>query len=228
VIQFLLLPGLGSDGRVGYAQRSLPYNVITPDYILPFKNEELPAYAKRMLASLIAQKLIDLNAPIVLAGISMGGALAQEMSRLIEARAIVLLGSLRKGSELRPLIYWYGKLFISYVPLWVHDVSPVFVPMAMERLSNVSEQDITLSETMYRELPKEIFRTGLSMLARWQGCPITTPLFRIHGELDHIIPLERTTGVDLVVSGAKHLVAVSHPEIVNPAIEKFLKPLLDK
>jgi pimeloyl-ACP methyl ester carboxylesterase len=225
-MQFLLLPGLGSDGRVGHAQRSLPYNVITPDYILPLRNEELPAYAQRMLDTLIEQKIIDLTAPIVLAGISMGGALAQEMSRLIEARAIVLLGSLRKGSELRPLIYQYGKHVISYVPLWAHDVSIRIVPMAMERLSNVSDEDILLSEAMYRELPKEIFRSGLRMLAHWEGCPITTPLFRIHGELDHIIPLERTRGVDLVVPGAKHLVAVSNPEIVNPAIEAFLNPLL--
>jgi pimeloyl-ACP methyl ester carboxylesterase len=228
VIQFLLLPGLGSDGRIGHAQRSLPYNVITPDYILPLRNEELPSYAKRMLDSLMEQKIIDLNVPIVLAGISMGGALAQEMSRLIEARAIVLLGSLRRGSELRPLIYQYGKHLISFVPLWAHDVSIRIVPMAMERISNISNQDIALSEIMYRELPKEIFRTGLRMLARWQGCSITAPLFRVHGEFDHIIPLERIKGVDLVVPGARHLVAVSNPEIVNPAIEKFLNPLLEK
>jgi len=152
----------------------------------------------------------------------MGGAIAQEMARHLPARALILLGSLRSGEELRSAIRFYGENISVHTPIWIYEAGAKLVSPVMGKVSGLSEADVELCREMYDELPKHFFREGLRMLAEWRGCDIRIPTLRVHGKDDHIIPLENTSGVDLAIPNARHLVSISNAPEVNAAINNFL------
>ncbi len=218
----LFLPGLGSDHRLWHAQQSLPYTTNAPDYIDAFDNETLANYSKRFLRHLLDTHLISDGDDLVIIGASMGGAVAQELARHIKARSIILVGSLRSSKELRPLIRNFGRSIAKKLPIWLYRFSITLVPFVMRRLSAIPPNEVELCTLMYKDLSKHFFREGSRMLSEWEGCTTEIPTFRIHGANDHIIPFRRTSQIDLVIPEGKHLICLSHPEIVNRAINEFL------
>ena len=223
----LLMSGLGGDRRVAIHQTTLHVDLILPDYIPFLEGEMLPAYAKRFYRYLVEDGTIDPSRPLVLSGMSMGGALAQEMSRHCDAIAVVLLGSFRSSNEIHPLVRWFGRSVVGHVPASVlHAFTPV-VYLVMRLFSGLPHRDVRIGAEMYRDTDKVTFRREFRALTQWDGCEVHGPMLRIHGASDPLIPLSRTQSVDLVVPKAKHLVAVAAPKTVNTAIEKFLATLLE-
>jgi pimeloyl-ACP methyl ester carboxylesterase len=54
--------------------------------------------------------------------------------------------------------------------------------------------------------------------------PLALPIFQIHGSRDRVLPARRTRA-DLIVAGAGHLLAVTHPRQVNRFIDEKLATL---
>src|SRR5687768_16625045 len=92
-IQLVFLPASGSDARAFYPQRVLPYKVITPHHIAWRENESLPRHAKRYYAHLVASGEVDPTRPIIWAGLSLGGAMAQEFAVIHPPLAMILLAT---------------------------------------------------------------------------------------------------------------------------------------
>jgi len=218
----LFLPGLGSDHRLWHAQQSLPYTIAAPDYIDALDGETLADYSKRFLQHLSDSRVIVDGNDLVIVGASMGGAIAQEFAKHVKVRSLILTGSLRSSNELRPVIQTFGRRIASKLPIWVYRVSIFLVPFIMRYLSAIPMKEVKLCTTMYADLSKHLFREGYRMLAEWEGCSTEIPVFRMHGVKDHIIPFSRTSSVDLSIPDGKHLICLSHPEIVSNAINEFL------
>jgi len=207
---------------MGYAQEVLSPDFISLDYIAALPGESLKTYARRFLQSLVENGTWDPKKEIVLIGISFGGAIAQEIASQTKVKSLILLGSLRSGRELRLGIHFFAKYLSQLIPIWVYDTSIQFLEPVMGKVSGLSHKDVVLCQVMYDDVSKEFFRAALKMLAEWPGVECTVLTLRIHGEDDHIIPLHKTSGVDVVVKDAKHLVGLAQREIVNDAINKFL------
>jgi pimeloyl-ACP methyl ester carboxylesterase len=201
-----------------HLQQSLPYRMITPDYIDAQNNESLRHYAKRYLEHLLSTGAIDRDDDLVFVGASMGGAIAQEMATHISIRAIILTGSLRSKKELRSVMRHFGQKIAGSLPVWVYKFSTVLVPFIMKYLSGIPTDEVILCTKMYRSISKHFFREGYRMLSNWRGCKVNVPILRIHGALDHVIPFS-----EVVIKDAKHLVCLSHPAIVNNAIKDFIR-----
>jgi len=54
----------------------------------------------------------------------------------------------------------------------------------------------------------------------WPGVSTAgVPMLRVHGGADRLLP---ATGADVIVPGAGHLVALTHPQIVAAALGRFV------
>lgn len=222
-IQLLILPGLGADHRIAGPLASLPFTLITPDYIDATAKETLAQYSARFAQHLIDQQKIDPATPLYIAGISFGGAVAQEMSRILPVQGIILLGSLISGEELAPFIEQFGKRGAILLPLRVYEIATAFVPFVMNFASNIPKDAMQLSKVMYRDLSKNFFRAAYRMLSQWRGVKTSVPILRLHGRQDHIIPLRGLRQQpDVVLNDAKHLIIFSETERILDEIKRFI------
>src|SRR5262245_17462048 len=96
----ILLSGMGADERLFAAQQKAFGDVRLPRWIKPFDGERLSAYAARLAP------LVDPGGPCIVGGASFGGIVALELARHLQARACVLISSVRSPQELP----WWHRL----------------------------------------------------------------------------------------------------------------------
>jgi hypothetical protein len=105
VKKIYLIGGLGVDERVFTTIHFKDYEKQVVKWIEPLPNEPLPEYCKRLLPQ------IDSPNPII-AGVSFGGVIANEISKLIPVKQVILISSIRSRSEMPWLFRLAGNLNI--------------------------------------------------------------------------------------------------------------------
>lgn len=222
-LQLILLPPLGADSRIFYAQRELAqkFTLITPDPLHFNKSETLREHAARIYDDLLTRTSFDPACPVVWGGASLGGALAQELALLHKPEALVLIGTFRRSKEIALPVRAIGKRAPA-IPLLLYKTSEIFVPLVMRMLSYLATTDIALCAQMYRDYDKDSFRNGFRALSVWNGVRVDVPVLRIHGEQDPIIPAANIQNVDQLLK-TMHLVSLAKPQEVNNAIRSFLR-----
>ena len=88
------ISGLGADYRV-FKFLSINYPIIHLDWIEPFPDEAISDYAKRL-----SSKITEKDNCCIL-GVSFGGLIAIELSKLINPNATILISSIPTASHLR-------------------------------------------------------------------------------------------------------------------------------
>ena len=230
--QVLYLPGLGADHRLTemLAMNEDSVESVTPDYIPWRGGESLRDYARRFFHHLVASRSIEPERLRHIVGISLGGAIALEIAELLSRDAsrsierVALVGSFRMRSELAGYVRLGARWIAPYVPDFVYRILTPVVPLILNGVSRVPRESISLLQSMYASMPQHFFARACRAIASWEA-DVNIPdarLFRIHGEDDHIIPIENTSLVDVTVKGAKHLVSVSHTESVREALRNAL------
>lgn len=208
-LPLILLPGMGADARLFRAQAAAFANLVTPNWITPQPEETLPSYAKRMAAA------VDPGGPCLVGGVSFGGMVALEMARHLDARACLLIASIRSPDELP----WRLRMLrrpVRLVPNTCGSVATCCARMALalglRRWKGPLREELEqLADTEGRFL----LWSGKAIL-NWQPTlpPLGIPVIHLHGTQDHILPA-RLTHPDVLVPGAGHVLPLTHPEAVN-------------
>lgn len=224
-VQLVFLPPIGSDERAIYPQRALPFKVIAPQHIAWRDREPLRDHARRFYEHLLVSRLVDPTKPIIWAGLSLGGALAQEFSVLHPPLACILLATFTSSEELSPLVHMIGRC-AHRIPLPLYTLAGDIAPWIMKVVGYMSREDIDMMVAGYRKMSKRSFRNAFKALSEWPGVsmPPDVPTLRVHGKHDPLIPLKRTHGVDLVLD-TMHLVTLAKPEEVNRSVMEFVDRL---
>lgn len=211
---------------MAHSQLTLPYTCITPDYI-PFEHgESLVEYAKRFAEFLLRVHDIDATRPLFICGYSLGAAIGIELTKYLPVSGLILIGGPMSSREIRTIPRLFGRYIAGWLPFWVYRMGRIFVAPVMRMVSGLSSEEIKLSRIMYGDLEESLFREAYRAVARWSGCEIQAPFIRIHGEFDHRVKCPKPGPHILIISKAKHMVAQARPDIVNPAIEDFIKVVL--
>lgn len=197
----VLLPGLSGDPRVFEPQRVAFANLVVPRWISPEPYESLCEFARRMASHLDP-------GPCVIGGVSFGGIVALEMTRFLDARACILVATVRSRSGL---------------PLALRVASPVVSRASdrtLHRAMNVaSASGIQCVKEKGDDRDASRFRAwALRALARWRPAEPSCILRQIHGERDRTFRA-RASGADVILPGAGHLLTRTHAAAVNAFIE---------
>ena len=207
--RIVLLPGLGADARLFDAQRRAFPGLEVPAWLEPAARETLPAYARRMAASLSRAE-----EGLVLGGVSFGGMVACEMARHVPAQAVVLISSGRGRAALtrtaRVLARAAPRLptsaLVAARPLW---------PLAAWALGASTREARALVREFVRRADLPFIQWGLGAIAGWTPPPALPGRIRaIHGRADRLIRARRVEA-ERLVPGAGHLLNVTHPDEVN-------------
>ncbi|MCB0851157.1 MAG: alpha/beta hydrolase [Bacteroidetes bacterium] len=191
------IPGLGTDDRIfSRLELDLPINYI--NWLDPDSDEPLSEYAARM-----ARPLMEINSPIVV-GVSFGGILALEISRIKELKGIIIISGIKNPQEkpfsfqLMQKLPFYrltkGNWRIKTIPLW----SPGF--------GIRSNEEQNLLKNMFSTFNDNYRMWAIRQVAHWKGCEVNCPVYHLHGQKDKVFPAGKIEDAHLVEGGTHFMV----------------------
>ena len=177
------IPGLGADERLFSKLKLEGYEKRYIKWILPLANETLPAYAKRLSEQIIIKESFSL------AGVSFGGMIAVEMSKIIQPKNLFLISSAKTYDEI-PI----GIRFFKYFPVYKLLTESLVIWIAKlnrRRFSIFNEKEMHLFASMMLACPVGYLKGAIHMILNWKNSEFPSSIIHIHGDSDHLFPIHR-------------------------------------
>ena len=177
----------------------------------PLKDETMMDYARRLSSG------IDTSTPFVLAGVSFGGMIAQDIATFLQPRYLILLSTFQHHSEFPFSIRYCRSRFL--LP-----VVKLFIPSRTNFIMNYlfcvkTKEERQVLDDSFRTTSTAFSKWAIEALVCWKTQSSTAPRLVIHGSTDRIIPV-KSVHPHYVVEGAGHLMLYSHAEEVSSYIQQ--------
>lgn len=204
--------GLGADERVFQKLKFEGYNYVFIKWILPYKDETIQNYSLRLINQIKTPK------PILI-GLSFGGIIAIEVSKIIETTKIILLSSVKTKYEI-PLYYrLLGKLGF-------HKIIPTSFLKSSNFITNWffgvnSEFDKQLLKQILMETNPVFLNWAIEKIIMWSNILVFDNIYHIHGNKDHILP-NCFLKADAIINDGGHFMVLNKSLLINKIILRFL------
>lgn len=213
-MKIFTISGLGADFRV-FSNLSVDYELTHIDWIPPYKDETIIDYSKR----LISRYQIDQVAEFCLIGVSFGGIIAIEISKLIKPKMTILISSVETKNELSGLVRLVGKLrLIDIIPQFLLN-PPKKIAQYMFGAVNVELLNSILDDTDLR-----FTKWALSRLTRWENKDRIPNTVKIGGTKDKLFPQKDISSI--LIQGGEHFMIVDKADEVSKIINEKIKTAL--
>lgn len=207
-----LIPGQGADERLFSELKLENCETQILRFLVPEKDELLPAYAKRMAAQ------IDTTQPFSIVGVSLGGMIAVEMSKFMSPQKVVLISS-AKGRDELPLRY----RFMKHVPLY-----KLFPGTLLKKMANMarpvvepeSKEKTPVFKAMIDAKDPDFMQRSIHMIANWDNKDRPSNLVHIHGTKDKTLPV-RYIDQPVKVDGGGHMVTLVRAEEISRLLNEI-------
>lgn len=181
------------------------------------KGEQLADYCQRLLPQ------IDQDRPFIFIGVSFGGAVAVELSRLCKPQLVVLVSSV----PLRESLPAYMRWSVLMMPAKMAEVLPyAWAPLVEAALAAAfAPVDIEGRKLLYDQIQKTdatFLSWAIGALMRWNNAQKPDNMLHIHGSADRLLPL-RYVKADVVIKGGGHFIIFSHGAEIGRIIDLRLK-----
>jgi len=206
------ISGLGADKRV-FDFLSLDTPLTPIEWIKPKENESVKDYSIRL------SKVIETNSGFALIGVSFGGLVAIEMSKVLHPKVTILISSAETKHELRNIYRFIGKTgLLKKLPKEVFDpprnVAKYIFGADNHKLLNAIIDDTDLYFAKW----------AVNELVCWQNTEYLDNIVRIHGAKDKLIPW-RGEGKGELIDKGEHFMIVDKAAEISRIINEKIKPL---
>jgi pimeloyl-ACP methyl ester carboxylesterase len=210
-----IVPGLAVDERLFKNIRIGNAELIPVKWLTTFKNETLPAYAKRLSAQ------IDLSRPFYLMGVSFGGMCAIEIAKLLHPVRTIIISSAKGPGEL-PWYFTVSRLIPFH--LWLGDRFAIWLAAHSKWLFGVKKgEQAELFYDMMDKAPEDYTVRAINCIVKWKNTSLPGNLTHIHGTRDRIIPIRNVKNC-IPVKGGTHFMIMNSAGELN----RILNDLLNK
>ena len=207
-----IFSGLGVDKRVFDNIDFGNLDVTFVDWIDPVEKESLADYAKRISLKITADD------PILI-GLSFGGIIAVEISKILKTKKIILIASAKDKYELPSTYRLAGKLKLNQlIPKSVFKRQN-FVTNWIFGIENETEKK--LLKSILLDTDPYFFSWAINEIVHWKNEIGPENTIHIHGNKDRIIPI-RNVKTDFVIEGGGHFMTVYKPEEIGKIILTLL------
>lgn len=208
------ISGLGADKRV-FKYLTLEHELIPIEWIKPKKRETLIEYSER----LIKKYEIGNEEEFGVLGVSFGGLVATEISKLKKPKFTILISSVETRKELTGIMKLVGKLkLIELIPEKLLNPPKIvahfmFGTKKKELLNSIiDDTDLSFTKWAVREL----------ML--WNNETRLVNLIKIGGTKDKLLPPKGENTI--LIENGEHLMIVDKAKQVSEIINEKIKMLL--
>lgn len=207
-----IFSGLGVDKRVFDTIDFSGLNVEFIDWIDPLKDETFESYAKRIS--------INFEKNSILIGLSFGGMLAVEVSKITLVKKVILIASAKTTNELPKWFLLAGKLKLNNM-----------VPTALLKTTNfvthwllgvTTKNEKKLLKTIIKDTNSTFLKWAISKIVNWQNKFVPHNCIHIHGTNDRILPFKNIK-TDFVIKNGGHFMTVNKAKELEKIIHNLCK-----
>ncbi|MBT8256387.1 MAG: alpha/beta hydrolase [Bacteroidia bacterium] len=209
------VPGLAASREIfkNIRLNESEYEVHILDWLLPEKKETLLEYARRMSA-LVQHE----NA--VLAGVSFGGVVAQEMSAFLRLKKLIIISSVKCRSEL-PRRLKLAKTTGAY------KLIPTGWALSLKDLTKLaigprSKKRLTLYQEYLSVRDKHYLDWAIKQMVCWERTAPLPQVHHIHGDGDIVFPIKNITNAQ-VLKGGTHVMILNKGSKVSKVLENIIE-----
>lgn len=210
------ISGLGADERM-FMKLKLPgVNMIHVPWAEHDKYDELSCYAQKMSAQIKGEN------PIIV-GLSMGGMIAVEISKIRPVKKLFLISSAKTKSELPSYDSWFGKLMKSRIlPGFMYKMPN---DILLDKFGAETEEDKALMSITLQDSDGQFMKWAMWAVANWENETFKEPLVHIHGRQDEMIPPENVNAQYWIEDGS-HMMVFNRAEEVSSILMDELKEFI--
>lgn len=210
-MKIFAISGLGADKRV-FEDLTLNYELTYIDWISPHKNENIMAYSKR----LIAEYKIDNYSTIGIIGLSFGGLIATEISKIVKPTFTILISSVSTKDELSIGLRLLGKSkIIEFIP---HQCFRIPKPIAHFMFGTKRKK---MLNTILNQSDLFFTKWAIIELLNWQNKTLISPLIKISGTKDKLLPPK---GINyFLIEKGEHFMIVDRAKEISTLLNQLLK-----
>ena len=198
------ISGIGADYR-------LFKNIVLPSsctaeylhYVTARKGESIPQYAARL------SEPIDKDEPFALVGLSLGGIMATEISRITQPVCTVIISSVYSSEQLPGHFRLAAKLRLHRL------IYPGFMKIAAtckHLLTTKGAENKKLMRKIIWDGNNQFIYWGMNAVLNWKNNTKPDNLIHIHGTRDEVFPIKNTQP-DYILKGGHMLVFNQSPRI---------------
>lgn len=208
-----IFSGLGTDERVFQKLKFENVNVTFIQWIPPKSKETLEEYVVRI------SKQITSENPI-LVGLSFGGMVAVEVSKIVETKKLILLATAKGKNEIPFYFRFLGKIGI-------HKLIPGSVfksanPFTFWFFGIYSDFERKLLKQILQEMDSYFLKWAIDNIVNWENMTIPKNAIHIHGTKDRILPL-KFVQYDIEIQGGGHFMTMNQHQELNGIIKSELE-----
>lgn len=203
------ISGLGADKRV-FQYLKLNHELIAIDWIIPIKNEDITQYSERL------SSVIKTSEDFVILGVSFGGLVAVEMSKVLNPKMTILISSVEINSQLPKIFGWLGKGILKYLPEQFFDIPRKFAGTLFgttkTKLLNQILDDTDLSFAKW----------AVNELVNWKNKERLENALKISGTKDRLLPASGGEN-EVLIEGGAHFMIVDRADEISDLINEKLR-----
>ena len=208
------MPGLGAGKKI-FTHLKLPdiYEVHYMYWLIPYKNESLQDYSKRLAA-----QITDKN-PILL-GVSFGGIIIQEIAKQIPVKQLIIVSSVKHHDEMKPLFKIANKTKIyKLLPVSLlkkrHLFQNFLLPKVINKKLQLYQKFLEIDDAYY-------IRWSIQQVLSWQQTQIPENFVHIVGEKDRVFPHRYINAPKIIVPHDGHEMIIYNVKWFNRHLPQLL------
>jgi esterase/lipase len=211
--KIFVFSGLGADERVFVHLKIEGYQLIHVKWLKPIKSESLQDYAKRISAFVTDENLI-------LMGLSFGGIVANEVSKIKPIEKLILLSTVKTKNEFP----FYIRLVKAFQ---LHKMIPYSILRHFRILNNYvfsaqSREQKEMLRKIIDESDVDTIQWSIDKVVNWQNEIPPPKYLHLHGTKDIIFDCRKIKNAHFI-NGGGHLMVLSRANDISKLIADFLK-----
>lgn len=206
------ISGLGADERV-FVNLGLECELVHLLWIKPTKGESIADYVIRL------SKGIDQSEEYGILGLSFGGLVAVEISKVLNPKFTILISSVEVRSELPFLFRLIGNIgILKLIPSVLFRI-PTFVATW---LFGTNQKD--LLKLILKDADLYFYKWSINELVSWRNTTRLKNCFKIEGEKDKLLPPAKDRNSTVVKDG-QHFMIMDKAEEVSVLVNNIVLKL---
>ncbi len=211
--ELYFISGLGADERVFQALKFEGYQPRHIHWIKPEPQEKIEHYAQRLTQQIAGEKPI-------LVGLSFGGMMAIEISKLIATEKVILISSAESKYDIPPY-YRFFKWLPLHRLVSLKIITWVGFYVACWWFGTSSKSERLLLKQILLDTDNDFFRWAIDQALTWENNTRPLDVYHIHGSADRVLPI-RYTEPDVRVEQGGHLMVLNKAEQLLPILEQVI------
>ena len=209
-----MMPGLAANSQI-FENIKIPnssYQLHRIDWIRPKLNEDLKDYCMRL-----SMKIKHKN--VIFLGVSFGGIIVQELSKIVETKKIIIVSSVKSEKEF-PKLFKLAKHYGLDKPI-PYSLFDSLIKNSVKFKLNKFYKRIDLAERYLTEREEYYLKWAVDNLLRWKNDTVNPNLVHIHGTKDKIFPIKNIDNC-IKVEGGNHEMIIIRAKWFNENLEKII------